>query len=108
MITGQWALYNTTLRWPTSNAPDARSQNEKFSQDFESHRRSYQDKISNSFLLAKTMNEFSTKYIEDTHGWIHYSIGGEERIANSKEKAAGHMWPSEYSAFEPLFMLHHW
>jgi tyrosinase len=47
------------------------------------------------------MNGFSEQ-VESVHGYIHYDI------ANGAEKANnGHMWPTDYSAFEPLFWLHH-
>ena len=41
--------------------------------------------------------------LEEAHGWVHGVIGGGWDGKSHK----GHMWPLEYSAFEPLFMLHH-
>jgi tyrosinase len=73
------------------------------SKDFDSRRRMAQTKINQAFTIPKTMNEFSRTYIEDVHGWVHFSIGG-----NVKQTGlSGHMWPTEYSAFDPIFMLHH-
>jgi tyrosinase len=48
------------------------------------------------------MNDFAA-VIEQAHGWVHGVIGGGWDASSSP----GHMWPLEYSAFEPLFMLHH-
>ena len=47
------------------------------------------------------MNQYSEK-TEETHGWIHFNVGNGNSGAIS-----GHMWPLQYSAFEPLFWLHH-
>jgi tyrosinase len=52
---------------------------------------------------ASTFSRFSS-ILEDPHGWIHGVIGGGY---DPKTSDAGHMWPLEYSSYEPLFMLHH-
>ncbi|KAF2278156.1 Di-copper centre-containing protein [Westerdykella ornata] len=95
----KWAAFNTTLRWPSSELSTAVSQPEKVVAEYDMRRRNYRDKIGQAFAVAKGLNEFSTKFIEDVHGWIHYAFGG--------MKPDGHMWPSDYSAFDPVFMLHH-
>lgn len=38
------------------------------------------------------------------HGWVHGAIGGGYSTGYGGE---GHMWPLEYSSYEPLFWLHH-
>lgn len=38
------------------------------------------------------------------HGWVHGAIGGGY---SSDVGGKGHMWPLEYSSYEPLFWLHH-
>jgi tyrosinase len=66
------------------------------------------DKLSKIFAHQTTMNNFSTA-LEELHGWIHYNIAGApdtDRI--HPKKFAGHMLPTEYSAFDPIFWLHHW
>lgn len=50
-----------------------------------------------------TINKFAAK-VEEAHGWIHGVIGGGWEGGQTYR---GHMWPLEYSAFEPIFMLHH-
>jgi hypothetical protein len=68
---------------------------------FEQQRRALHDHVDLAFR-ASTMNEFS-KTMEIAHGWIHGIIGGGWLPGTFQ----GHMWPLEYSAYEPLFMLHH-
>lgn len=100
-----WAVFNTTLRWPTSNNSEAISQDKFFSSTFVSLQRSFQDSVAKAFGTAKSLNEFSVRHIEGTHGGVHYIIGGDKD--NFRKTYVGHMWPVEYSAFEPLFMLIH-
>ncbi|KAH7124115.1 tyrosinase [Dendryphion nanum] len=64
----------------------------------------FHDTVSKGFGTAKSLNEFSLNFIEATHGHVHYVIGGANEGTTKHE---GHMWPVEYSAFEPLFMLVH-
>lgn len=99
----QWAHQNHTLRWPNSNSSDAQSQDQKFVAYFNARRREFLDKVSNGFTWARNMNEFSYKFIEDIHGIVHFAIGS----SSPENNYDGHMWPTDYSAFEPLFMLHH-
>jgi tyrosinase len=49
-----------------------------------------------------TYNEFATE-IEKAHGWVHGIIGG----GWTDKSFRGHMWPLEYSSYEPLFWIHH-
>ncbi|KAF2705035.1 Di-copper centre-containing protein [Pleomassaria siparia CBS 279.74] len=100
---GQWASWNNTLRWPTSKEPNAISQDELFAKDFGIQGRSWRDQVSKGFTIPATLNEFSKTYIEEAHGWVHFSIGG----GRPESKYEGHMWPVDFSAFEPLFMLLH-
>ncbi|KAF2793120.1 Di-copper centre-containing protein [Melanomma pulvis-pyrius CBS 109.77] len=100
---GQWSTQNRTLRWPTSGGSTADSQNGKFVKDFEGQRRGWLDQVSAGFGRSRTLNAFSTDYIEMVHGWVHYTIAGAPPV----NTYTGHMWPVEYSAFEPLFLLHH-
>jgi tyrosinase len=53
---------------------------------------------------SDTFARFSST-LEDPHGWMHGIIGG--GFDGNVSPFRGHMWPLEYSAFEPLFMLHH-
>ncbi|KAF1911531.1 hypothetical protein BDU57DRAFT_461208 [Ampelomyces quisqualis] len=97
----QWSRTNSTLRWPTSDAPDAVSNQAAMYKSYEQQRRGLHDHIDGAFR-RNTMNEFANT-VEEAHGWVHGVIGG----GWDGTSAQGHMWPLEYSAFEPLFMLHH-
>ncbi|RAR06516.1 Di-copper centre-containing protein [Stemphylium lycopersici] len=99
---GKWRKINSTVRWPASDDPWAPSQPSLFSEAF---------KNQSNNLIAQTgvafrSSSFSrfTSSLEDAHGWVHGVIGG----GYTRDSPYwGHMWPLEYSAFEPLFMLHH-
>jgi tyrosinase len=97
----QWKNINETTRWPVSDAWDASSNQSYMLSQFEQQRRALHDHVDLAFR-ASSMNEFS-KTVEIAHGWIHGIIGGGWLPGTFQ----GHMWPLEYSAYEPLFMLHH-
>ena len=65
-------------------------------------RRQVQDQVAVAFRQGN-LNEFSGA-TEMVHGWIHGAIGG-GYAANTGGR--GHMWPLEYSSYDPLFWLHH-
>jgi len=96
----QYRYLNNTQRWPTSDASDSKSQQNEMVKAYEGQRRNLHDHVDSAFR-QKTVNKFAGK-VEEAHGWMHGVIGGWE-----DDHAKGHMWPLEYSAFEPLFMLHH-
>ena len=93
---------NHTVRWPATNSPWEESRNSEFSASFASLRRSIQDQTAIAFRRS-TLNEF-WEAIEMVHGWVHGVIGGGYSAGYG---GAGHMWPLEYSSYEPLFWLHH-
>ncbi|KAF2874672.1 hypothetical protein BDV95DRAFT_296302 [Massariosphaeria phaeospora] len=103
----QFSQYNHTIRYPTTRTPDAVPQDDKFVAHFLKSRRTWMDHLSKAFAAPspKSMNVFR-KTLENMHGWMHGSIGGfEDEPLNNKNP--GHMWPVQFSAYEPLFMLHH-
>ncbi|ORY14554.1 hypothetical protein BCR34DRAFT_599107 [Clohesyomyces aquaticus] len=95
-----FAHMNTTVRWPTSQGSAGVSQDNKFISYSNGQSKTMHDNIASGYANAGGMNRFSVAYLENIHGWVHFSIGG-------GDKPAGHMWPVQVSAFEPLFMLHH-
>lgn len=94
----QWAKMNATIRWPTSDDATAQSQPQKWRAHFLGRRRSFHDDVGRAFDTGMDFNYFSEK-IEEVHGSIHGNVGGSD--------PPGTMWPVEYSAFDPMFMLHH-
>lgn len=92
------------MRWPTSQDSSAVSQDNKVVDNYNQQKSNIRDTIATGFTGAESFNDFSLKYLEVAHGYIHYIIGGVDQ-ANSYE---GTMWPLQFSAFDPLFMVHHW
>jgi len=68
---------------------------------YNSQRRGLQQSVDMAFRHT-AFNEFAAG-IEEAHGWVHGIIGG----GWNGKSAEGHMWPLEYSSYEPLFWLHH-
>ncbi|KAL5113579.1 hypothetical protein ACEQ8H_008527 [Pleosporales sp. CAS-2024a] len=97
----KWSTLNSTLRWPNTDAPDAVSQEDEFVKAFSEQQRGLHDHVDRAFRQSG-FNGFSL-FIEEAHGWVHGVVGGGWTGGLPK----GHMWPLEYSAFDPLFMLHH-
>lgn len=93
---------STTIRWPENDSPNATSQQSKFVDAFRAQSTNLIVQVGVAFR-SSTFSRFSS-ILEDPHGWMHGVIGGGY---TAKEPWAGHMWPLEYSSYEPLFMLHH-
>ncbi|KAF2105402.1 hypothetical protein BDV96DRAFT_655683 [Lophiotrema nucula] len=96
----KWVNLNTTLRWPTSNAVDAVSQETVFIQNYNDIITMLHNQVSDGYSIASDLNSFSKTYLETAHGWVHNAVGG-------PDNQAGHMNPIDYSAFDPIFALHH-
>ncbi|PSN59540.1 Di-copper centre-containing protein [Corynespora cassiicola Philippines] len=103
---GRWLKRNHTVRWPTSDEPEAESQNEVLALWYMAYRSYISDNIATGFTSTTSFNDFSRRYLESIHGLIHQCIGG-TGIFNSTQYYEGHMWPVAYSAYEPLFWLNH-
>jgi tyrosinase len=99
--------WNSTLRYPTSNRADATSRNNLVAQQLDNSRLSIRDRIYNLFSNSRNYTEFSNKAwfpsdggnydsIESVHDQIHGLVG-----------SGGHMSYVPYSAFDPIFWLHH-
>ncbi|KAF2026103.1 tyrosinase [Setomelanomma holmii] len=97
----KWVYLNATQRWPTSDAIDSVSQNSQMISTYQQQARALLDNVDQAFR-ADTINDFAN-LVEQAHGWVHGIIGG----GYDSNSFKGHMWPLEYSAYEPMFMLHH-
>ncbi|KAH9878874.1 hypothetical protein J1614_002309 [Plenodomus biglobosus] len=104
-FTEKWRGINETVRWPESDNFTASSRQGIFVQTFVDQSTSLIGGVETAFRSSN----FSrwAKQLEDPHGWMHGIIGGGWDETQNDRKFRGHMWPLEYSAFEPLFMLHH-
>ncbi|KAF2831707.1 Di-copper centre-containing protein [Ophiobolus disseminans] len=98
----KWSHLNSTQRWPTSDGSDSRSNQGRMAEVYGAQRRNLHDHVDRAFRQS-SINRFANT-VEEAHGWIHGVVGGGWE-GNGTYK--GHMWPLEYSAFDPLFMLHH-
>jgi tyrosinase len=91
-----------TVRWPASEDASEDSREEEFARSFAGMRRQVQDQVALAFRQTD-LNAF-WQATEMVHGWIHGAIGGGY---DDNTGGRGHMWPLEYSSYEPLFWLHH-
>ncbi|CAO2656503.1 Nn.00g053060.m01.CDS01 [Neocucurbitaria sp. VM-36] len=99
---GKWSETNQTIRWPTTDGANATSQQEKFKESYIEQRGNIITEMGVVFR-SNTFGRFADR-IEQPHGWMHGIVGGGW---DDDAGFQGHFWPLEYSAFEPLFMLHH-
>ncbi|KAH7068549.1 hypothetical protein FB567DRAFT_615332 [Paraphoma chrysanthemicola] len=97
----KWIYLNGTQRWPSSDEINSTSDQAHMLSNYEEQKGPLVNQVDLSFR-QDTLNEFAST-LEQGHGWVHGIIGGGYLDNTFK----GHMWPLEYSAYEPLFMLHH-
>jgi tyrosinase len=104
----QWGYWNTSLRAPNTDDPDAFSQDSAIGPILDNSRISFRDRLYNLFTFYGNYSEFSTE---------SYNFGGEFKNADSLESihdvihgatgSGGHMTYLDYSAYDPIFWLHH-
>ena len=105
-----WSAWPSTLRYPTSTAPDAQSQTGLLSQALDNLRLNLRDRVYVQLTTATNYTQFSNEgwypnqspnydSLESIHDEIHNTVGGPNY---------GHMSAIPYSAFDPIFWLHHW
>ncbi|KAI8940507.1 hypothetical protein NX059_004184 [Plenodomus lindquistii] len=104
-FTDKWRDINETIRWPGSDNVTAPSRQEMFAKTFIDQSTSLVGGVETA-LRSSNFSQW-TKQLEDPHGWMHGVIGGGWDESQNATRYRGHMWPLEYSAYEPLFMLHH-
>ncbi|KAK4498075.1 hypothetical protein PRZ48_010731 [Zasmidium cellare] len=102
-----YASWPETLRSPSSSTQNAVSRNSEIGSDLDFNRNSVMNRLFNLFVNYDNFTQFSSSAwitgdvrnadsLESIHDVIHYTTGG-----------AGHMTFLDYSAFDPLFFLHH-
>ncbi|KAI9810350.1 MAG: hypothetical protein M1827_006317 [Pycnora praestabilis] len=102
-----FASWQNTLRSPTNQSANAVSQNSLVSQQLSSSRQSFQDRLYNLFTAYPQYQNFSNK------AWIPSDGGNYDSIESLHDQlhgllgSGGHMAIVEYSAFDPIFFLHH-
>ncbi|TFY54329.1 hypothetical protein EVJ58_g8928, partial [Rhodofomes roseus] len=105
-----WNAWQTTLRYPTSNAPDAKSQMDLFNTTFSQNSSQIRTQSYQMLTRLLTWNYFSnhtTKQnppiansIETIHDTMHLLIGGNIDYE-------GHMSEIPIAGFDAAFFLHH-
>ena len=90
------------MRWPTTQNSEAIPQVGLLQARYLENQRVRQDSVHLSFTSDASFNGFSTT-LEAAHGYVHIDTGGEYQGTSYP----GHMWDLQYSAFDPIFMLHH-
>jgi tyrosinase len=106
-----WNYWPQTFRRPVLPQQTARSNNNEFSAQMNSNRLSLRDRVYRLFTQQTQYRLFSTEAtggatgnpeshdsIESVHDAIHIISGGD---------TGGNMYYLDYSAFDPVFWLHH-
>ncbi|KXL44734.1 hypothetical protein M433DRAFT_166430 [Acidomyces richmondensis BFW] len=102
-----FASWNQSMRYPTSWADNAVSQNPLVGQLLENSRMSFQNRLYNLFTHYNNFTEFGNE------AWIHPGISNADSlesihdVIHSLTGSNGHMTYLDYSAFDPIFWLHH-
>lgn len=92
-----WNQWTTTLRSPTPpRSPSAQSNNSAIAANLDVAQSSFQARVYNLFSTYENYSQFTTE-IESLHNDVHAVSGG----------LNGHMYFIPFSAFDPLFFIHH-
>ena len=99
-----------TLRWPSSTAANAATQNDQLISAMNANQPQYQERLFNLFTQYNDFMDMSTEpflksagplqqdSIESIHDSVHSTVGGPNY---------GHMSVIDVSAMDPVFWLHH-
>ncbi|KAM0718253.1 hypothetical protein Q7P37_006585 [Cladosporium fusiforme] len=103
-----WSSWNSTMRAPNNQNNDAYSVDGVIGPVLDNSRISFRDRLYNLFTFYSNYSEFSTE---------SYTFGTAFRNADSLESihdvihgatgSGGHMTYLDYSAYDPIFWLHH-
>lgn len=104
----QWSTWNTTLRAPTTDGVDASSRDETLDPILDQSRISNRDRLYNLFTFYSNYSEFSTEsYAFGTDLGNVDSLESIHDVIHGVTGSGGHMTYLDYSAFDPIFWLHH-
>ncbi|SPQ18279.1 b447e784-f57a-40e5-89a7-874d54feefc1 [Thermothielavioides terrestris] len=105
-----WNYWTRTLRSPSSGGPDAQSNNSQVAMNLDQNRPSIAQRLYTLFSSYDNYTTFSNNAwgaqadsIEALHDTIHTLTGG----FGSSVPNPGHMAFIQWSAFDPIFFLHH-
>ncbi|KAI9886218.1 MAG: hypothetical protein M1823_001953 [Watsoniomyces obsoletus] len=97
----------TTLRYPTGQGAGATSRNNLVEQQLRNNRLSYRDRLYNLFTAYSNYTEFASKAWFPDNGGNYDSIESVHDQIHGLTGNGGHMSYVDYSAFDPIFYLHH-
>ena len=105
----QWNTWARTLRSPSSGSPDAQSNNSLVGINLDKNQASIAQRLYTLFAGYDNYTAFSNNAqgaqadsLESLHDTIHTLVGG-----FGAGSPAGHMAFIQWSAFDPVFFLHH-
>lgn len=99
----QW---QTTLRYPTSEYPNATSQNNLVAQQLDNSAASFRDRLYNLFTNYPNYTTFSNEaWIPDNNTEGYDSIESIHDQIHGLTGSGGHMTYIDYSGFDPIFWV---
>jgi tyrosinase len=99
--------YLSTVRYPTSSAPNAQSQNTLVNAQLKANQQSLHDLTYQLLASQPNYAPFSNTAYEDKNGNTYNSLENMHNIVHSLVGNGGHMSYIPYAAFDPIFWLHH-
>lgn len=103
-----FSFWQETLRYPTStNNPGATSRNNLVAQQLDNNRLTLRDRLYNLFTSIADYNQVSNKAWFPNDGGSYDSFESVHDAIHGLTGSGGHMGVVDYSAFDPLFWLHH-
>ncbi|TVY38862.1 Tyrosinase [Lachnellula subtilissima] len=98
----------STLKYPNNNTASAYSQNELVARQLDNNAATFRSRLYNLFGAYHNYSTFSnTGWYPDNTDADYDSIEGVHDQIHALVGSGGHMSVTDYSAFDPLFMLHH-
>ncbi|KAG9232333.1 hypothetical protein BJ875DRAFT_82768 [Amylocarpus encephaloides] len=100
--------WQQTLRYPTSTAANAVSQNNLVAQQLDNSASMFRSRLYNLLTNSHDYSSFSNEGLVQGGGNVGFeSIESIHNSIHGLTGSGGHMNFVDYSAFDPLFMLHH-
>lgn len=108
-VTIQWDVWPSTVRAPTSNNTAAQSNNTWVEKALNANLVSFQQRLYNLFSNYGNYSTFSNEgWFEDQSNTTYDSLESlHDTIHNIAGGSSGHMAYIPFSAFDPIFFLHH-
>ncbi|TVY40862.1 Tyrosinase [Lachnellula occidentalis] len=99
---------NYVLRYPNNNTASAFSQNDLVARQLDNNAATFRSRLYNLFGAYHNYTTFSnTGWYPDNTDGDYDSIEGIHDQIHALVGSGGHMSVTDYSAFDPIFMLHH-